>query len=439
VSRPIVISVRRPLLLLVALAMGISLVAGMAQAVHAQEPEPEQSVRGTLIDRKATRDRVDDVPVKGAVVSVTRPDGRKVGTGTSDADGVFVVGVPEPGNYVVVLERDSLPEGVDVKDEDRTVEVRIDPGQSRTVILDLGSRTRDTTTQFERFLQLTFAGARFGLIIGIAAVGLSLIFGVTGLTNFMHGEMVTFGAIMAWLINTHLGLHIVPATILAMGVSAVAAALLDTGLWRQLRRRRMSLLSMMVVSIGLSLALRNLFQFLFGESPRPFRQYSSQRGYQVGGVTMAPKDLWSIAIALLAMLGVAYILQRTRMGKAMRAVSDNPDLAASSGIDVEGVIRSVWALGGALACLGGVLFALNERVAFNSGFNLLLLMFAGITLGGLGTAYGALVGSFIVGMFVNVSTLWVPSEMKTVGALGVLIIVLLIRPQGIMGQAERVG
>ena len=127
----------------------------------------------------------------------------------------------------------------------------------------------------------------------------------------------------------------------------------------------------MVVSIGLSLALRNLFQFWFGESPRPFKQYASQRGYQVGPVTMAPKDLWSIGISLLAMLAVAYLLQRTRIGKAMRAVADNPDLAASSGIDVEGVIRFVWALGAALACLGGVLFALNERVAFNTGFNLL--------------------------------------------------------------------
>ena len=195
----------------------------------------------------------------------------------------------------------------------------------------------------------------------------------------------------------------------------------------------------MVVSIGLSLALRNLFQFWFGESPRPFKQYASQRGYQVGPVTMAPKDLWSIGISLLAMLAVAYLLQRTRVGKAMRAVADNPDLAASSGIDVEGIIRFVWALGAALACLGGALFALNERVAFNTGFNLLLLMFAGITLGGLGTAYGALVGSFIVGFVVNVSTLVVPVEMKNVGALAVLIVVLLIRPQGIMGQRERVG
>ena len=419
--------------------MGLALVAGLAPAVHGQEPEPEQSVRGTLIDRKGTRDRADDVPVEGAVVTVTRPNGAEAGTGESDADGVFLIGLPEPGSYVVLLDSDSLPDGVEVKDEDREVTVAVDAGQSRTVILDLGARTRATTTRFERFLQLSFAGARFGMIIAITSVGLSLIFGVTGLTNFMHGELVTFGAIITYIINVEFGVHLIPATVLAMGVAALAGALLDTGLWRQLRRRRMGLLSMMVVSIGLSLALRNLFQFWFGESPRPFKQYASQRGYQVGPVTMAPKDLWSIGISLLAMLAVAYLLQRTRVGKAMRAVADNPDLAASSGIDVEGIIRFVWALGAALACLGGALFALNERVAFNTGFNLLLLMFAGITLGGLGTAYGALVGSFIVGFVVNVSTLVIPVEMKNVGALAVLIVVLLIRPQGIMGQRERVG
>jgi branched-chain amino acid transport system permease protein len=434
-----VAKVSRPILVLVAIAMGIALVSGLAQAAAAQEPEPEQSVQGTLVDKKATRERDDDVPVEGAVVNVTAPSGAKVGSGTSDADGRFQIPLPSPGTYVVVLDASTLPKNVAVQEGDEKVTVTVDSGQHRTVILDLGRRTRKVASTWDRFLQLAFAGTRFGLIIAICAVGLSLIFGVTGLTNFMHGEMVTFGGIIAWFINVRIGLHIIPATLLAMVVAGIAGALLDTGLWAPLRRRGMNLLSMMVVSIGLSLALRNLFQFIFGQSPRPFKQYAEQRGYQVGPVTMAPKDLWSIGIALFALLVFAYILQRTRIGKAMRAVADSPDLAASSGIDVEFVIRTVWALGAALACLGGVLFALNERIGFNSGFNLLLLMFAGITLGGIGTAYGALVGSFVVGWFVNVSTLWVPIEMKTVGALAVLILVLLIRPQGILGRAERVG
>ena len=123
----------------------------------------------------------------------------------------------------------------------------------------------------------------------------------------------------------------------------------------------------------------------------------------------------------------------------MRAVSDNPDLAASSGIDVDHVIRVVWALGAGLAALGGVLFAIQQQVHFEMGFKLLLLMFAGITLGGLGTAYGALVGSIVVGLFVELSTLFIPTELKNVGALAILILVLMFRPQGILGTAERVG
>ena len=139
------------------------------------------------------------------------------------------------------------------------------------------------------------------------------------------------------------------------------------------------------------------------------------------------------------MIGVGLLLQRTKIGKAMRAVADNKDLAASSGIDVDRVILFVWAAGGGLAAFGGVLFGVTEQVSFQMGFRLLLLMFAGVTLGGLGTAYGALVGSLIVGVFIQVSTLWVPTELKNVGALVILILILLFRPQGILGQAERVG
>jgi neutral amino acid transport system permease protein len=123
----------------------------------------------------------------------------------------------------------------------------------------------------------------------------------------------------------------------------------------------------------------------------------------------------------------------------MRAVADNRDLAESSGINVARVITFVWAAGAGLAALGGILQGLSEQVSWQMGFQLLLLMFAGVTLGGLGTAYGALVGSMVVGMVMEVSTLWIPSEFKTVTALAILIVILVFRPQGILGQAERVG
>src|SRR5690606_13685069 len=140
-------------------------------------------------------------------------------------------------------------------------------------------------------------------------------------------------------------------------------------------------------------------------------------------------------------VGVALLLQRTRIGKAMRAVADNRDLAASSGIDVEHVIRFVWGLGGGLAALGGVLFGLSElggRVQWEMGFKLLLLRFAGI-LGGLGTAYGALVGCVVVGLLVQLSTLVINPDLKYIGGLLVLIVILVIRPQGILGSRTRIG
>jgi neutral amino acid transport system permease protein len=136
---------------------------------------------------------------------------------------------------------------------------------------------------------------------------------------------------------------------------------------------------------------------------------------------------------------VALMLQRTKIGKAMRAVSDNRDLAASSGIDVNRVILVVWMMGGALATLGGVLLGLSDQVQWDMGFRLLLLMFAGVTLGGLGTAYGALVGSLIVGVFVQMSTLVIPSDVKYVGGLLLLIVILVLRPQGILGSRARIG
>ena len=134
-------------------------------------------------------------------------------------------------------------------------------------------------------------------------------------------------------------------------------------------------------------------------------------------------------------VGVALFLLKTRFGKAIRAVSDNPDLASSSGIDTDRVILLVWILGGALAGLGGVFYGLEFSIKWDMGFTLLLLMFAAITLGGLGNPFGALLGSLVIGIFVELWTWIVPNanDLKTVGALAVLILVLLIRPQGLLG------
>jgi len=213
----------------------------------------------------------------------------------------------------------------------------------------------------------------------------------------------------------------------------------DLVLWRQLRRRSTGLIAMMITSIGLSILLRYFFQYIFGAETRSYAEYSVQAGVTFGPVEIAPRDLIGMGVAILMLLAVAYWLLRTRLGKATRAVADNPPLAAASGIDVQRVILVVWIIGGGLAALGGVLLGVSQQVRFDMGFNILLLIFAAVTLGGLGTAFGALVGSIVVGLFITVSTVWIPSELKNVSALGILILILLVRPQGILGRAERVG
>ena len=199
---------------------------------------------------------------------------------------------------------------------------------------------------------------------------------------------------------------------------------------------------MLVVSIGLALVMRYGILIFFSDRAEPFDDYQVQTQIGSGAFAITPVNLWCIIISLVVLLLVALMLQKTRIGKAMRAVADNRDLAASSGINVDRVILFVWALSGGLATLGGVLFAMSElggRVQWEMGFKLLLLMFAGITLGGLGTAYGALLGCVIVGLLVQVSTYWINPDLKYIGGLLVLIVILTIRPQGILGSRARIG
>ncbi|MBW3605215.1 MAG: branched-chain amino acid ABC transporter permease [Actinobacteria bacterium] len=401
--------------------------------------EPSETVFGFL--RRPGEEGEEDVPVEGAQI-VIRTDGQEVGTAETDADGRFEFGLPGPGQYEAELLLDTLPEGATLTSEAEDANIltfTIAPNQTRPLLFRLGESSSVTRGLLREFLQLSVEGVKFGLIIAMAAIGLSLVFGTTGLVNFAHGELVSFGAILAWFFNATLGMHLIPALLLALVVGAAFSGLVDLGLWRPLRRRGTSLIAMLVVSVGLSLFLRYAMLYQFGGRSRPYRQYAIQAGIDLGPIRIAPKDLIMVAVSIIVLIAVGLILQKTKIGKAMRAVADNRDLAASSGIDVQRVILFVWVLAGALATLGGMFLGLGEQVTWDMGFTMLLLMFAGVILGGLGTAYGALVGSLVVGLFVQLWALFLPAETKNVGAFVVLILVLLVRPQGILGRRERIG
>lgn len=426
------------MLALVALVAALVAIGGPAAAQTIELPgaEPGESstaaVRGTV--------RFEGESLEGVSITVVDADGDEVDTVETDEDGRWEIELEGGGDFEAVLDVDTLPEGAELRSEDgNIVEFSLAEGEADTILFPLGESGGSSSFSFDRAAQLFVEGLKFGLVIALAAIGLSLIFGTTGLVNFAHGEMVTAGALIAWFINVHGGLNLIVATIITMVICFGLGYLIDKGFWGWLRSRNTGLIAQLVISIGLSIFFRYFYLYLFGGRTRPYNDYSVQRGLELGPVSIAPKDLIGIGISIAVLVGVGLVLQQTKIGKAVRAVADNRDLAESSGIDVQRVIHVVWAVGFSLAALGGVLLGVTEQVSFQMGQQLLLLMFAGVVLGGLGTAYGALVGSLLVGIFVQMSTLVVSTELKNVGALLILILILLVRPQGIMGQSERVG
>jgi neutral amino acid transport system permease protein len=410
-------------------------------------------VFGGLFSTSASADAVgEDLPyrVQGNVknegvalagVRIVVSGGGYTAETVTDEEGKWLIGVPEKAGYSVSLDQSTLPAGIAVVEEggaDQSVE--IGPSGAVTKNFFIGEGERIVVSMFDQVVARIIYGLNFGLMLGLAAVGLSLVFGTTGLSNFAHAEMVTFGAITAFFLGGVLALPIWIAIPVAVLISGLMGWGLDSGLWRPLRKRGLGLVQLMIVSIGLSLAVRYLFQFFVGGGTTQLPGFDAPKIKLFGATSLSVIDMASMVLSLAVIIGFAWWLMNTQTGKATRAISDNPDLAAASGIDVDRVIRTVWMVAAGLAGLAGVLWAyFRPGIKWDMGAQILLLIFAAVTLGGLGTAFGALLGALVVGMLVEVSSLVIPSDLKYVGALVVLIVILLVRPQGILGRKERIG
>ncbi|MCX6403208.1 MAG: branched-chain amino acid ABC transporter permease [Actinobacteria bacterium] len=409
----------------------------MLSPISAAQADETAVISGQIVDLKGK-------PIAGVELTIAGPNSQEIviTTVSTDVAGNWSYTPTVPGQYFVTINPETLPSGVGLTEPDKTTKsvVLFTLAKSPPPIQFLTGEGPIRASKFDIAQQLLVDGVLLSIMMSLAAVGLSLIFGTTGLTNFAHGEIITMGGLGTYMFNTWFGIHVIPAAILAVGMSMLVSGFLqDRFIWKPLRKRGTGVIAMLVVSIGLGILIRYLYLYIFGGDRLQYAQFAGQAGWQIGAVSLTPKALISALIGVVLLVFAIMWLLKSTMGKASRAVADNPALASASGIDVEKVIQSVWILGAMLAGYAGVMMGLNQGVQFIMGSDILLLIFAAVTLGGLGTAYGAIVGSFIVGIFIQLSTLVIPSELKFVGALVVLILILLVRPQGIMGSKERVG
>lgn len=429
------LSTRKPQGLLKLLIFGIvSLFVGLGLAIT---PANADAVGEEFPDAVTGNVRIEGEPVQGVGISLSG-EGYSAATVT-DERGRYFIGVPVRGVYEVTIDESTLPSAEVGVEGGATQSVEF--GRSDRVVKNffIGEAVRDETSMIDQIISRVVYGINFGLMLGLAAVGLSLVFGTTGLSNFAHGEMVTFGAVSTFLLVSA-GLPIWVAIPLGVALSAGFGWTLDAGLFRPVRKRGLGIVQLMIVSIGLSLMLRYVIQFFIGGGTLQLPGFDSPKIPLFGAVALSVTDLVSMALSITVIGFFAFWLLKTKTGKATRAISDNPDLAAASGIDVDKVIRIVWVIAAAMAGLAGVLWAyFRPGIKWDMGTQILLLIFAAVVLGGLGTAFGALLGALIVGILIETSGLLIPADLKYVAALVVLIVVLLVRPQGLLGRKQRVG
>ncbi|MCU4740291.1 branched-chain amino acid ABC transporter permease [Natronoglomus mannanivorans] len=305
-----------------------------------------------------------------------------------------------------------------------------------------------------------------GLIIGLAAIGLSMTYSILRFANFSHGDLLTTGAFSGWTVAYLIAgvgvadfssrlllradgqappgqldlqilaepLAIVAGLVVAALVTILVALVIDRLVYRPLRDA--DGISVLIASVGVALALRYFIALVYTSSTRSVTASAPYWEHPVIFWTDSFNlhELTLVVSAVTLMLGVHLLLQYSKLGKSMRAMADNKDLALITGIPTERVVFATWVIGAGLAGVAGYLIVLDRgTITINLGWFLLLLIFAAVILGGIGSIYGAIVGALVIGLTINVSLVWIPADMNEIAAFGLMILVLLYRPDGLFG------
>ncbi len=292
-----------------------------------------------------------------------------------------------------------------------------------------------------------------GLIIALGAVGLSLIYGILKFANIAHGDLMTISAYITFFILAVpfnaigiTGAGLGPFTfgypmLLAIPLSILIITLLvlltDFLIYSKLRFNQTHSVIVAMGSLGVAIAIRGLIYIFWGGSTYQFPRLSKQFYLLPLDIKIPPDNIFVGIVAIILIITLYWFLNRTKMGKAMRATSDNPDLAKVTGIPTRKVIMWTWIIGGSLAATAGILLAISQAQLYPiMGWKLLLPLFAAVIIGGIGNPYGALLGALLMGVTTEVSTQWISTAYKPVVAFVLLIITLLIKPQGITGEKQ---
>lgn len=278
-------------------------------------------------------------------------------------------------------------------------------------------------------LQLLIFGIVLGGIIALGAVGVSLLFGILRFAHFAHGDLMTVGAYLAFALVAGLGWPLFAAAPVAVVLTVAVAVAIDQVLYRRLRRTAPVIL--LFSSFGVALMLRALIELVWGPDTVVY-DTAIQLPWLVAGLRIKPDHVTIVAGAIVLVTALHLFLQRTRTGKAMRAMADDPDLARVTGINTEQVVIWTWVIGSGLAAAAGIFLALDTRLVPLLGWNVLLPVFAAAILGGIGQPYGAIFGGLVIGIATEMSTLAIAPVYKPAVAFAIIVIMLIWRPTGLL-------